>query len=721
MNPMNQRIKCRADGCPNEIFYKTVEGAGPVPGQYIDPIERRASGIRSPVVGRGSPGPYGHSHRYSQGGGSTVVSQYCKQHTCIHFLREEGCTNKKPLHDTVCPIHARCPLPDCTQARAQFLDPGYDPNSHSVPRYVRFEFCAEHKCILRSCPRRRTSPKSTYCQAHSCHAEGCLNQSQEQRNCCEEHQCKAGSCRTIVEGNYPYCALHIKCEIASCGRARHSMAPKSDEYLPFCTEHATCEVGRCRELRLNNSSFCGTHTCQERDCKKSANSRPYCNEHSCQDADCPYPRAWAPQLNDRDKFCPLHTCRSQGCQEYVASRAIFCKKHGCSRRGCLSEALVEQLCLDDLKATYIAQGEFIASRKNSMSTSSNMSISSPGPGNPNNAHFSPHAGPSTPVPLHGGGGLISRSSAPTPIQNPGGGMTYRGLPPSRQQQFFQIPGNGSRSGTPVGNSPRGGGGIINLNKKHGPYHSPGGFGGDTTSTDDHDEDDDEEEEDETNDEDNHHNKPDDLSDTDDDGPEEDLDQGVSTLHLSTGALPQAPPAPAVNPLQQQTGSGKGSSSAGPRRRKSGKTNITVGSSHTDNTNPISSSAQSESESEDLNFPDRDRGIADTGFITLSPGAGGGRTSSEGSNSLVGGGGGGGVDYHHHLQPPQAPVAPGSFPVGSSSFSKGKGKKVNGGGGGGRRKARKGAAGGGGKVNGHGHGMGGSSFQHFEHVKEHEDW
>lgn len=85
MNPMNQRIKCRSDGCLNEVFFKTVEvpaggggGAGPS-NAYMDPIERRASGIRSPVVGRGSPGPYGHGHRYSTGGGSTIVSQYCKQ------------------------------------------------------------------------------------------------------------------------------------------------------------------------------------------------------------------------------------------------------------------------------------------------------------------------------------------------------------------------------------------------------------------------------------------------------------------------------------------------------------------------------------------------------------------------------------------------------------------------------------------------------------------
>ncbi|KAM7193369.1 hypothetical protein V8F20_008419 [Naviculisporaceae sp. PSN 640] len=726
MNPMNQRIKCRSDGCLNEVFFKTVEGSAPVPGAYIDPIERRASGIRSPVVGRGSPGPYGHSHRYSSGGGSTVVSQYCKQHTCIHFLRDEGCTNKKPLHDTVCANHARCPIPECTQARAQFLDPGYDPNLHAVPRYVRFEFCADHKCILRSCPRRRTSPKTTFCQAHSCHHEGCLNQSQDQRNCCEEHQCKAGSCRTIVEGNYPYCALHIKCEIASCGRARHSMAPKSDEYLAFCTEHATCEVGRCREIRLNNSSFCGIHTCQERDCKKSANSRPFCNDHSCQDADCPYPRAWAPQLKDRDKFCPLHTCRSQGCQEYVDSRAIFCKKHGCSKKRCLSEAVIEQLCLDDLKAQYIAQGELIATRKLSISSSR---------GSP----FSPHTGSSTPVPfppLHNG--MPSgppRSSAPTPIPTPGGGVTYRdrdrgengrGLPgggvSSRQshQQFFQVP---PRSGTPVGNTLRGGGGIVNLNKHGGVgrYRTMGYPPGTETSTDEHDEeeeDDDDEKEDETSDnetsnkEDESHEEEQDDGDEDGDGDgDEGLQEGVSTMHLSTGALPPAaPPAPALLGPQKGSSSRGGSSNGhgkggGPRHRKSGNT------THTTNT---TSTEQSESESEDLNFPDprdRDFGIGaapDSGFINLSTSIPSTSASEEGSN---------GLSY-----PPPAPQL--MFPVqeaGGKSTPTGKGKGIEQKANSGRKKTRKGRAGG--KVNGYGHGHGpsGGFSGHFEGVKEDDGW
>jgi len=38
---------------------------------------------------------------------------------------------------------ARCPVPNCTQARAQFLEPNFDPQSSAMPRYARFDFCSD--------------------------------------------------------------------------------------------------------------------------------------------------------------------------------------------------------------------------------------------------------------------------------------------------------------------------------------------------------------------------------------------------------------------------------------------------------------------------------------------------------------------------------------------------------------------------------------------------
>ncbi|KAK4108700.1 hypothetical protein N656DRAFT_792377 [Canariomyces notabilis] len=203
---MNRRIECRSEGCTNEVLYKTLDG------NFVDPHDRRNGGGRPPIspTGRGSPpGPH---HRYSNG--SIQVSPYCKQHTCIHFHLEERCVYKKPRHDTVCAVHTKCPVPNCNQARAQFLDPTFEPIHNAAPRYARYEVCSDHKCTVPRCPARRASPRSTFCQAREdgCQAEGCTRQRQEQRNCCETQP---------------------GCETNGCGEARHFSA-KTNEYLAHC-------------------------------------------------------------------------------------------------------------------------------------------------------------------------------------------------------------------------------------------------------------------------------------------------------------------------------------------------------------------------------------------------------------------------------------------------------------------------------------------------------
>ncbi|KAK0704785.1 hypothetical protein B0H67DRAFT_360170 [Lasiosphaeris hirsuta] len=339
--------KCRSEGCTAEILYKTLEGA------YVDPTERRPGGIRSPPD-RGSPNPY---HRYSTGS-APVLSQYCRQHTCCHFMKEEGCTNKKPRHDSVCAIHAQCPIKNCTQARGQYCDTQFDHISGALPRYSRYDLCFDHKCTVRQCQKLR-SPRSIFCQAHGCHVEGCKNMSQEKANCCEEHQCQEDGCRTIVDGDYPYCAMHIQCKIKPCGMTRHFL-PKTKEYLAFCTDHATCEVNRCRDTKLERSPFCAIHTCHERDCSRNSQGNPYCPEHGCTEIRCENPKLRSSESLIKYKFCALHTCRGEECQEFVDRLAVFCKAHGCSKEKCHQEAMAEQFCLDHLKAEYMAQGERIA-------------------------------------------------------------------------------------------------------------------------------------------------------------------------------------------------------------------------------------------------------------------------------------------------------------------------------------------------------------------------
>ncbi|KAJ4379052.1 hypothetical protein N0V85_008896, partial [Neurospora sp. IMI 360204] len=236
---MNHRSKgqlmCRLEGCPHEVLFKAVDGGG-----YVDPLERRASGIsrNNPLQGRGSP------------------------------------------------ADARCPVPECNQARLQYLDPAYESrHSDTGPVYQRWEYCADHKCTIRRCPRRKQSAKAIYCKD--------------------------------LEGKFSYCAIHVKCDISNCNRARHNVSGTKD-YLRFCTDHC-CAEGNCR-----------------------------------------FPRPWAASPTARGKFCPLHTCRAQDCPEFVDRLAIFCRTHGCSKPKCHEEVIVEGFCLDHLKAHYITQGELKA-------------------------------------------------------------------------------------------------------------------------------------------------------------------------------------------------------------------------------------------------------------------------------------------------------------------------------------------------------------------------
>ncbi|EGO56959.1 hypothetical protein NEUTE1DRAFT_102215 [Neurospora tetrasperma FGSC 2508] len=276
---MNHRSKgqlmCRLEGCPHEVLFKTVDSGGGSGGGYVDPLERRASIIRDrnghTLQGRGSPAGAG-----AAGGGG---------------------------------YDARCPVPECSQARLQYLDPAYESrHGDSLPVYQRWEYCADH----------------------GCRADGCKKLVLEKQICCEEREISL-----------------------LCHPARHNVAD-TKEYLRFCVDHATCAVNRCKDMKIEQSLYCANHTCRERGCSKSSQSKPFCSEHCCAEVNCRYPRPWAASPNPRGKFCPLH------CPEFVDRLAIFCRTHGCSKPKCHEEVIVEGFCLDHLKAHYITQGELKA-------------------------------------------------------------------------------------------------------------------------------------------------------------------------------------------------------------------------------------------------------------------------------------------------------------------------------------------------------------------------
>nr|CAD21147.1 hypothetical protein [Neurospora crassa] len=288
---MNHRSKgqlmCRLEGCQHEVLFKTVDSGGGSGGGYIDPLERRASIIRDrnghTLQGRGSPAGAG-----APGGGGDDET------------------------------YARCPVPECSQARLQYLDPAYESrHGDSLPVYQRWEYCADH----------------------GCRADGCKKLVLEKQICCEEPGWMWNDSRGEIS--------------LLCHPARHNVAG-TKEYLRFCVDHATCAVNRCKDMKVEQSLYCAHHTCRERGCNKSSQSKPFCSEHCCAEVNCRFPRPWAASPNPRDKFCPLH------CPEFVDRLAIFCRTHGCSKPKCHQEVIVEGFCLDHLKAHYITQGELKA-------------------------------------------------------------------------------------------------------------------------------------------------------------------------------------------------------------------------------------------------------------------------------------------------------------------------------------------------------------------------
>ncbi|KAH6613429.1 hypothetical protein F5144DRAFT_607332 [Chaetomium tenue] len=281
---MNRRIECRSEGCNYEVVFKTADGA-------FD--ERRASG-RIPL----SP-PHRHSN-------AIQVSPYCKLHTCIHFHGDERCVYKKPSHDSVCAIHARCPISDCTQARAQFLEPNFDPLSNAVPKYARFD----------------TSVHCNDAQGGG-HLRG--------PHIANPMLVRPRNAQTYVKSNVT--------AVQSMHHALYGSVPPSRQ-----TVHATVRA---------TPAGCGT-----------VRSRPNSSRHTAKTIAVPDQTAITLEIGRLNLRmpglsvpCTIDTCRSEGCQACVDELAIFCHTHGCSKPKCHQKTIAEKLCIDHFKEHYVTQGK----------------------------------------------------------------------------------------------------------------------------------------------------------------------------------------------------------------------------------------------------------------------------------------------------------------------------------------------------------------------------
>ncbi|KAI8960660.1 hypothetical protein F5Y11DRAFT_261211 [Daldinia sp. FL1419] len=152
--------------------------------------------------------------------------------------------------------------------------------------------------------------------------------------------CRAPGCARIAAFPAPFCSTHNRCEWGppNCDRPRAGNAR-------YCREHLQCQTPGCAALKMEGSFHCVNHTCRERGCNISSGQHDYCDDHRCEwEDECKFPK-----LGER--YCPLHSCRSDGCPEPINCSGIFCDTHACSRCGCKMEAkaCLENKCYDHWK------------------------------------------------------------------------------------------------------------------------------------------------------------------------------------------------------------------------------------------------------------------------------------------------------------------------------------------------------------------------------------
>jgi len=317
------------------------------------------------------------STQYANPPSPRILSKFCAKHSCEFFYEQDGCSFKKPVYDTVCAVHARCPVAGCTNCKGQYVDPQPDPRGDL--KYLRHPYCAEHKCTVSECQTKRTQahpggPYASYCPQHRCSVEGCTAKRIDQRNFCAKHKCKSPECQMVVEDTFDLCSRHIVCEVRGCNKTRQMLSKENElspkdaqeygvneygekQYLPYCPEHGACLTPACTGFGTPTSRHCPGHTCPERECKDSSGDHQYCDLHRCETQGCESPRAWKKNRKDREKRCPLHICRKKDCLGPVATMGLFCIKHECSNPGCVLETIAEDQCLNHLKLLYQNDGK----------------------------------------------------------------------------------------------------------------------------------------------------------------------------------------------------------------------------------------------------------------------------------------------------------------------------------------------------------------------------
>lgn len=195
------------------------------------------------------------------------------------------------------------------------------------------QFCEEHSCHISGCINE-SNENAEYCVIHKCEFTGCASQCQPNCRACSEHLCNSQKCGEVIMKGEKYCRKHKcnvcyrhvvnsskYCKIHSCIKCGHWNKP----YSTCCAIH-TCSFDECVITDINEFGLCESHSCKYvhngSKCG-GATIYGYCSKHCCAYPRCPEKKT------EGTESCAKHKCVILGCLGVMVEYFDICDKHKC--------------------------------------------------------------------------------------------------------------------------------------------------------------------------------------------------------------------------------------------------------------------------------------------------------------------------------------------------------------------------------------------------------
>ncbi|ROW10714.1 hypothetical protein VPNG_05109 [Cytospora leucostoma] len=359
-------LLCERHTCEWPTCTAEVEGKG----ERGDPSRSCDRHRRCARDGCGAP-----CSRRDTDAGPVVLLRWCGLHCC----RAEGCTEGRAVdNEMYCERHV-CLEPLCGGGKKRVT--GVTGLGTGAGAGVGGRFCADHQCKADGCLERRDQRVrgSEHCALHICWVEGCSRPASAAAagsgNRCDVHrECREVGCREYVyvergpgeEVKYPTCEKHHKPQCPAQTPTGTQCDKRLDANQRYCRDHS-CELSSCGDQRRPDSlQYCPAHKCSVPACQQLRRNTIAGLDQLLSSSSFPsgggFPlggRAAAASLlfggcgggggggavgvldlnSSFSSYCAAHACRGDGgrCGEGAVEGALFCGKHGCSRKGCVRE------------------------------------------------------------------------------------------------------------------------------------------------------------------------------------------------------------------------------------------------------------------------------------------------------------------------------------------------------------------------------------------------